>query len=285
MKISVIMPVYNTKEEYLREAIESILNQTFQDFEFIIIDDGSEDYVKEIIKSYNDKRIKYIKNEKNLGLITTLNKGLEIAHGEYIARMDSDDVSLPTRFEKQVAYMDKNLHVGALGTWTEVFPKTEIWKPQEKFTYFNFLKWNPFITHPSVMLRSNAIKNHQIKYDNRFEVAEDYDFWRQILHVSEIHNLQEVLLKYRIDGNNISLKRKEKSKESFQKIQKIAYDFLTTDKELQEKIKILLNRHGKKKQLKYHIKYNIYKGLWLLGGKGNFYKSKMQKTKRKMKGL
>ena len=108
VKISVIMPVYNTEKEYLTEAIESILNQTFQDFEFLIIDDGStEPHVKETILSYNDNRIKYFYKE-NSGVADTLNFGLSKANGQYIARMDADDISLPERFEKQVSFLDCN---------------------------------------------------------------------------------------------------------------------------------------------------------------------------------
>lgn len=103
--ISVLMPVYNS-EKYLNEAIESILNQTFVDFEFIIINDASNDNSENIIESYQDSRIKYFKNEKNLGVAKTLNKGLKLAQGKYIARMDSDDISLPERLYKQFKFME-----------------------------------------------------------------------------------------------------------------------------------------------------------------------------------
>ncbi len=106
-KISVVMPVYNTKEEWLREAIESILNQSYKDFEFIIIDDGSDKSIEPIVNSYNDARIVLIRQE-NLGIAKSLNYGFKISKGEYIARMDSDDISLPERFEKQVNFLDKN---------------------------------------------------------------------------------------------------------------------------------------------------------------------------------
>ena len=119
-KVSVLMPVYNTKEEYLREAIESILNQTFTDFEFIIINDGSTNNAEEVIKSYKDSRIKYYRQE-NHGLIYTLNYGLSLCNGEYIARMDSDDISLPFRFEKQIEVLDKNPNIGIVGGLIKIF--------------------------------------------------------------------------------------------------------------------------------------------------------------------
>src|SRR5258707_849690 len=115
-RVSVVMSVYNG-EKYLGEAVDSILAQTFTDFEFIIIDDGSEDRSPELIEAYVDSRISFLRNEKNVGLTRSLNKGLQVASGEYIARMDCDDVSLPDRFAKQVAFMDANSGVGACGTW------------------------------------------------------------------------------------------------------------------------------------------------------------------------
>lgn len=245
MKISVVMPVYNTKAEYLREAIESILNQTFKDFEFIILDDGSDKYVKEIVETYKDVRIKYIANEKNLGLVETLNKGLEVASGEYIARMDSDDISLPERFEKQISYMDKNPRVGVLGSWAETFPIRNIWKPAKHFSFVDLINWSPFMIHPSTMIRKAVITDYKIKYNSKLELAEDYDFWQQIIHVAEIHNLQEPLLRYRISGDNISIKKRDESLRSFRKIQQKSYDFLTTDEILQNKIKRIIHKHNR----------------------------------------
>ena len=114
MKLSVIMPVYNTKEEFLREAVESILNQTYTDYELIIIDDGSTNNVEEVINSYKDKRIVYIRQE-NTGIVGALNNGWNHAKGEYIARMDSDDVSYPDRFEKQAMFLDNNPDISLVG--------------------------------------------------------------------------------------------------------------------------------------------------------------------------
>ena len=122
-KVSVLMPVYNTKEEYLREAIESILNQTFRDFEFLIIDDGSTNGAQAVIKSYQDERIRFVQNETNLGIFKTRNKLCAMARGEYVATFDSDDISLPTRLEKEVAYLDEHPDVSVVGAWYERFPE------------------------------------------------------------------------------------------------------------------------------------------------------------------
>ena len=119
-KVSVVMPAYNA-EAYIGAAMESILSQSFGDFEFLILNDCSTDGTEAIIQSYDDPRIVYIKNEKNMGVAATLNKGLAAAQGEYIARMDADDFSLPQRFEKQVAYLDAHPEVVVLGTQVQFF--------------------------------------------------------------------------------------------------------------------------------------------------------------------
>ena len=118
VKVSVCMPVYNTKPEYLREAVESILNQTFKDFEFLILSDSPDNTeIDKIISSYDDKRIKYSKNTKNIGISESRNKLLKTAKGEYIAVFDHDDISLPNRLEKEVEYLDKNPDVSVVGSW------------------------------------------------------------------------------------------------------------------------------------------------------------------------
>lgn len=199
-KVSVLMPVYNTEEVFLREAIESILNQTFQDFEFLIINDGSTNNAEDVILSYKDERIKYIKNEQNIGLIKTLNKGLELAQGEYIARMDSDDISLPERFEKQVKFLDENPDVGVLGTWFKYFPSNRIIKTQTNSKDIEecLLVNSNNIGHPTVMLRNSVFKNNNIKYDEEALYVEDYAMWLSLIDKIKFANLDKVLLKYRI---------------------------------------------------------------------------------------
>jgi glycosyltransferase involved in cell wall biosynthesis len=130
-KVSVVMSVYNG-EKYLCEAIDSILNQTFENFEFLIVNDGSTDRTLEILQSYRDPRIKVINNERNIGLTASLNKGLKIAKGEYVARMDADDVSFPHRLEQQKAFLDRNPRVAMVGSWAEVIDESgktqETWR-------------------------------------------------------------------------------------------------------------------------------------------------------------
>ena len=119
-EVSIVMPVYNTKAEYLREAVESILKQTFKDFEFLIIDNGSEAYIERALRKYKDTRIKYLKINKNQGQAYARNYGIEKAKGTYVAFMDSDDVSLPERLEEQVKFLNEHIYIGCLGCTAEI---------------------------------------------------------------------------------------------------------------------------------------------------------------------
>ncbi len=198
--ISVVMPAYNA-ERYIAEAIDSILAQTFTDFEFIIINDGSTDRTKEIILSYNDPRIIYIENEENSGICVTLNKGLDSARGKYIARMDSDDISLPNRFEMQVRYMDAHPEISVCGSDFIVFGEGI-----KEYTFKQVhdsddcaagLIFNPCLAHPSVMIRKTILDNNKISYNNDFRGLEDFKMWWEIAQHARITNLPITLLKYR----------------------------------------------------------------------------------------
>lgn len=204
-KVSVLMSLYNSNEEFLREAVESILNQTFTDFEFLIIEDGSKNPSDEVIKTYNDERIKYIVNEKNLGLAGSLNRGLSLAQGEYIARFDPDDISLPERLEKQVKYLDEHQNIGVLGTQYESFPKKRYsgLQTNPKLIKEILLVQSNQLGHPTVMMRSSVLKEHNIKYDDYALYMEDYKLWLNLSEVTEIANLDETLLKYRRHGGSI----------------------------------------------------------------------------------
>lgn len=199
-KVSVVMPAYNA-EKYLREAIDSILSQTFRDFEFIIINDGSTDSTKEIILSYDDPRIVYLENEKNSGICVTLNKGLDVARGKYIARMDSDDLSMPERFAIQVEFLDKHPDIGVCGTDTMVFGEgiseysyEQVYKSDDCAAGLIF---NPCFAHPSVMIRKCVLDDNQISYNDNFRGLEDFRMWWDIAQYTRITNLHITLLKYR----------------------------------------------------------------------------------------
>ena len=210
-KISVLMPAFNS-EKYIKEAIESILSQTFHDFELIIINDGSTDSTEKIILSYKDTRINYLKNETNLGLISTLNKGINICQGEYIARMDADDISHTDRFNRQVHFLDENPDIGLCGTWIYLFRNKNIEIKEEIKNTTNqdeivedMLLYNQ-IGHPTVMFRKSILENGRFNYNSSYKHAEDYKLWTDIIQVTKIANLPEFLLYYRIHNENISIK-------------------------------------------------------------------------------
>ena len=205
-KVSVIMPVYNTDEHFLRPAISSILNQTFKDFEFIIINDGSTNNAEDVILSYKDKRIKYHKNKTNLKIIKTLNKGLNLAKGEYIARMDSDDISFRTRFEKQVEFLDSHPKIGLLNAYAIQIPsRTKIQPPINSNDIQLFLKYDAnCIIHPLVMFRHDILKQNNLSYSEDFLHVEDYKLWLDMLNYTNFYTLPTQLLLLRIHSNQVS---------------------------------------------------------------------------------
>lgn len=197
-KVTVLMPVYNG-EKYLAEAITSILTQTYVNFELLIINDGSRDRSVEIIHSYEDPRIRLIHNEQNLGLVTTLNKGMDLAQGEYIARMDQDDISMPNRLAKQLFYLEQYPDVGMCGTWIQVFGignYVEKYPTDHASIKASLLFYNA-LAHPTVMMRKKMFDRFNLRYDIDYLHAEDYELWQRCSNCFEIVNLGEVLLKYR----------------------------------------------------------------------------------------
>lgn len=223
------MPVYNTKEEYLREAIESILNQTYTDFEFIIVNDGSTNNAEEVILSYQDQRIRYHKQE-NLGLSKTRNRLLELSEGEYLAFMDSDDISLPQRLEKQVNVLDHNPQVGVVGGWLEQFQgKSDIWKYIEKPRILDFYFYGNQFAQPLAMIRKSFLQKYGLRYNEDYPPAEDYELWSRAVRYMEFYNIPEVLLKYRWHESNISQTKEKEQKALAQKVQNNILSYVCSD--------------------------------------------------------
>ena len=211
-KITVLMPVYNC-ELYIREAIDSILNQTLTDFEFLIIDDASTDKTVEVIKTYNEGRIKLVVKPSNTGYTNSLNYGLQVAKGEYIARMDGDDISFSERFAKQVAFLDANPDVVLCGSWFSIIDSGTVKKlPENNEAIKLALLRGNCIAHPSVMMRKQILNELSVVYDVSKEPAEDYDLWVRLLSLGKLHNLQEALLNYRMHSTQVSHKRAEEQK-------------------------------------------------------------------------
>lgn len=199
------MSVYNG-EEHLSEAIQSVLDQTFNDFEFIIISEfGTNEKSLEIIKSFKDKRIKHIKNNSRLGLPASLNVGVEMAQGDYIARMDTDDVSLPERFKEQVSYMDSHPDVGLSGTACKTigFGKSYSTRPLTEYEDIkaNFLFYTS-LTHPTVIMRRTLVNKYKLRYNPILLHGEDYETWVRCSEFFPITNINKVLLLYRVHDKN-----------------------------------------------------------------------------------
>lgn len=207
-RISVLLPVYNG-EKFLREAVDSVLAQTFTDFEFIIVDDGSTDDSVNIIRSYSDERIRLLKLEQNCGISVALNQGLSVAVGEFIARMDSDDICDPKRFAAQVQFLDDHPSIDIVGCSLEIIdphsqPTGEIW---EYFHSALGLRWRTFfdipVAHPAVMMR-RWIVDTGVRYTNDHKQAEDFGLWSALNLKVHFSNIQRVLLKYRIHRLSVS---------------------------------------------------------------------------------
>lgn len=240
-KVSVIMPVYNA-EKYLKETIDSILNQTFIDFEFLIIDDGSSDKSFQILNSYIDPRIKIFQNEENIGYVQTLNKLLDLSQGEYIARQDNDDISFPNRLEKQVHFLNNNFDIGICGTNMLSFgdkkKKTLLPLNDDEIRAYMIFK-NPII-HPTVMLRKSLFNKLNIdKYDEALCPAEDYALWFEISKKMKLANLPEPLLKYRWHKNNTSQLKKNIQIEKANEIRKNILEFTLSIKISEEETQLL----------------------------------------------
>ena len=202
-KVSVLMPIYKTKAAYLRVAIESILNQTYEDFEFLILDDCPDDTRENIVKEYQDSRIKYYKNEQNLGITGSRNKLLDMAKGEYLAVMDHDDVSLPKRFEKEVAILDAYHEIGVVGTGIhKIVAYKDIFQPEHDADIKSGLMMKCVVTHPSAMIRKSVLSANNIRYESQYSPAEDYKLWCRLIDKTNFYNIPEVLLNYRDWAHN-----------------------------------------------------------------------------------
>jgi len=203
------MPVYNG-EKYLRDAIDSVLEQTFGDFDLLVINDGSTDSTPDIVSSYEDQRIRLIQNDRNLGITCTRNIGLAHARGEYIALLDSDDRALPDRFADQVYFLDKNPSFGMIGSWVELIDEKsnhmgETWKldaTPEQIPVL--LLFNNYFAQSSLLIRRSAIPSNG--YYN-YSIGEDYDLWVRIAAQTKVWNLQKVLTCYRVHAASTTFEK------------------------------------------------------------------------------
>ncbi len=202
--LSVLLTIYKEPKEWIKESIESILNQTFECFELFLINDNPNSTInKQIIVEYEmrDSRVRGIFNEKNVGLPASLNKGIFLAKGKYIARMDADDISLPERFEKQIYFLENHPEVGICGTYAKIISDTSkngkplINHETDAEIKSALLFYCPFV-HPSVMGRTSIFRDNL--YDTNCRIAQDFELWLRIANKTKFYNIPEFLLNYRI---------------------------------------------------------------------------------------
>jgi glycosyltransferase involved in cell wall biosynthesis len=232
--ISVVMPVFNG-EKYLQEAIQSILDQSFRDFELIIVDDLSTDHSVEVIKKFNDPRIKFYTNEQNQRISRTLNRGIQAASGKYIARMDQDDVALTNRLEVQKQFLDQNPKISIVGSWTKIMSEEGIVSDRKHVHYTDpnelkfWFQFNCFLVHPSTFFRKEVwetLGGYAVDADRQ---PEDFDFWTMALHQFEMVNLPEVLLHYRESKKSMSRGNRDDFEKHLEKIGTNYIAFLQND--------------------------------------------------------
>lgn len=222
--ISVVMPTYNTPVDILREAVESILRQTFKDFEYIIIDDGSTNDSVDYLNSLEDKRIRLIRNPENVGITKSLNIGLRAAQGKYIARMDSDDISLPGRLEKQYAFMESRPDAIACGTGYELIGVVHGTRPGKiikmKDYRVKMLFAYPGPIHPTAFIDREKLMKHKVWYDENLPYAQDYGLWAEISRYGKVCVLPDILLQHRIHSNQVSKQHRERQIQCDKAVQK-----------------------------------------------------------------
>ncbi|UJF33207.1 glycosyltransferase family 2 protein [Paenibacillus hexagrammi] len=232
--ISVIMPVYNG-ESFVAEAVESVLSQTFTDFEMIIINDASTDRTADILEAYQDPRIVVVHNKANLRVASSLNKGILLAKGTYIVRMDADDRCMPERFAKQVAFMERNPDCAVCSSSVRIMGSNRIVSfPMNHEEISSHLVFYCCIAHPTVMLRKEAIFEFSLLYSANMKEAEDYELWTRASRLVDMHVLEEPLLEYRLHPNQATVRGFQEMNRLVDQIRKqqlLRLDVVPTDDE------------------------------------------------------
>lgn len=241
-KVSVLIAVYNA-EQFVANTIKSILEQTYTDFEIIIINDASTDRTEEKVLSFADPRIRYYKNNANMGISATRNQLIALSEGEYLAIMDHDDISLPQRLEKQVTFLERHRDISVVGSWVQLFCSHQekglinkikffirnlgwVWKQPQNPTIVDALHGCP-VMHPASMIRKSDIMLYNLRYNEEYSPAEDYKLWTDMLMCGlRVANLQEVLFKYNLHGKNFSIQRKKQMRAADKKVKRDILNYL-----------------------------------------------------------
>ena len=208
--VSVLTPIYNTNPQQLRECIESVLDQTFSDFEFIILNDSPDNTaLDDIVASYSDGRIRYVRNDVNMGISASRNRLLDMARGKYIAIFDHDDICMPDRLEKSVAILDARPWVGVVSGWMHFFdgPDADFIRqyPENDTDIRTMLCQDCFVAHTASMIRKSVLDGHNIRYESAFSPAEDYRLWARLMPYTQFYNIPCVLVRYRNHDNRTSI--------------------------------------------------------------------------------
>lgn len=239
--ISVIMPVYNS-EKYLRASIESILNQSNGDFEFIIVNDGSTDNSKNILDSFLDSRIKSISNPSNLGNYPSRNLGFLNAKGKYICVMDSDDISYPDRLEKQAIFLEENKEIGLIGSSIIQSNGIPLFRSSLPEVLKILFLQNNFLFHPSLMFRRELIIKHGLLYNESYRFASDYDFIVRAMRHFPVSIIKDILLMYRVHDSQITVRHRSDQKRYADRIRKSQLEWLGirfSEQEFQQHLSLL----------------------------------------------
>ncbi|MBN2663605.1 MAG: glycosyltransferase family 2 protein [Bacteroidales bacterium] len=206
-EISIVMPVYN-RQQYVKGAIESILNQTFTNFEFIIVNDGSTDSTLEILQSYKDDRIVILDNDKNRGIVYSRNRGLKAARGNFVGMFDSDDIALPNKFEIQHKFLIENPEFGMVGAWVKWIDQNgkllkNKWKLPKSSKYISaIMLFRNYFVQSTILIKKEAIPEEG--YSTGFDIVEDSKMWFDVSQKYKVANIQQYLVNYRVHSGNIS---------------------------------------------------------------------------------
>jgi len=203
MKVSVLTPIYKTDPEMLRAAIRSVLDQDFRDFEFLLLDDCPADPREAVVREFDDPRIVYLKNDANLGITPSRNRLISLAKGEYLAVFDHDDVCVPGRLAKEVAYLDAHSECGVVSGWTRTIPGGEIVRYPETDAEIKggMLGWCTLV-HSASMIRKSVLAAAGLGYEVRYSPCEDYALFTKLTAHTVFHNLSEPMIEYRLHANN-----------------------------------------------------------------------------------
>ena len=223
-KVSVLVPVYRTEPAFLREAISSVLGQTFRDFELVLLDDCPDDTREGVVREFDDPRIRYERNDRNLGITPSRNRLVEMARGEYLAVFDHDDVCRADRLEKQVSYLDSHPDCGVVSSWTREIPSGNVVRwPSEDEAIRLELMGGCVVAHTAAMVRASVLREGGLRYEEEYSPAEDYRLWLRLAEVTRFHSIPEPLLDYRLYAGNTAKAQAEKMRRAAVLAQEAAY--------------------------------------------------------------